>query len=421
MYPPVLFILITVFTSWCAIIWRYRMVLVRHWREPVLRYPVVIIESDDWGPGPTGQARRLAEVCELLSRYRDATGRCPVMTVGVVLGMPDVAAIRLSGMTHYQRVTLEDARYRDVRAALQDGAHCGVLALQLHGMEHLWPPTFVRLAQRDGEVRCWLEQSDDAGTETLPPQVQSRWIDGSTLPSQPLDAATIEPAVREEVATFARIFGKLPAVAVPPTFIWNAAVERAWAAVGVRFVVTPGRRYTSRNPQGQPDGIDRQMLNGELGDGGVRYLVRDIYFEPTLGHQAGRVLAEIQQHYRLGRPALLETHHYDFLGEESAHERSLRQLESLLNGLLRELPRVRFMSTEELGEAYLQGNSELFDWCWLARIHIWLRRLAILGRLRKLGWVTGLVVPAGLAYWLTVPAYAWRQNSPRPLRERGRG
>lgn len=421
MYPPVLLILIMVSASWCAVIWRYRMVLVRHWREPVLRYPAVIIESDDWGPGPTEQARRLAEVCELLSRYRDATGRCPVMTVGVVLGVPDAAAIRSDGMAYYQRVTLEDARYRDMRPVFQDGARQGVLALQLHGMEHLWPPTFMRLARQDGEVRRWLEQSDATGTENLPPQVQSRWIDGSILPSQPLDVAAIEPAVREEITAFAQFFGKTPTVVVPPTFIWNAAVESAWAAAGVRFVVTPGRRYTGRNLQGQPDGVDRQMLNGELGDGGVRYLVRDIYFEPTLGHQVERVLADIRQHHWLGRPALLEAHRFNFLGEESMHERSLHELESLLSGLLRELPQVRFMSTEELGEAYRQCDAELFERNWPTRIHVWLRRLATLGRLRKLAWFTGLVILAGLVYMLTRPALAWRQNSPRPLRERGRG
>jgi hypothetical protein len=27
------------------------------WREPVLRHPVLIIESDDWGPGPAQQAK----------------------------------------------------------------------------------------------------------------------------------------------------------------------------------------------------------------------------------------------------------------------------------------------------------------------------------------------------------------------------
>ncbi len=34
----------------------YRRELWRLWREPVLRLPILIIESDDWGAGPLAQA-----------------------------------------------------------------------------------------------------------------------------------------------------------------------------------------------------------------------------------------------------------------------------------------------------------------------------------------------------------------------------
>lgn len=389
MHPLIFLILLAACTGGLALIWRYRVILIRHWREPVLKSPVVIIESDDWGPGPAEQYDRLVEICALLSRYHDRDRHPPVMTLGVVLGAPDAVAIQQGGFAHYQRVTLADHRYRELLAVLQDGVRQGVFALQLHGMEHLWPPAFMRRAQQGGEVCRWLEQGDRAETETLPPAVQSRWIDGSTLPAQSLDVTTIEVAAREEATMFREIFGPSPTVAVPPTFIWNSAVERAWAAGGVRFVVTPGRRYTGRNSQGQPDGVDRQIVNGEIGDGGVVYLVRDIYFEPIRGHQAEEALAEIQQRWWLGRPALLETHRSNFLGEASAHQHSLQELARLLGSVLREWPQVRFMSTEELGEAYQQGNSELFEQRLLKRVHVWLRRLATIRRLRKPAWIIG--------------------------------
>jgi hypothetical protein len=38
---------------------------------------------------------------------------------------------------------------------------------------------------------------------------------------------------------------------------------------------------------------------------------------------------------------------------------------------------VRFMSTEELGEAYRQSNAELFERRWPVRFHVWLRRLKL--------------------------------------------
>lgn len=387
MHWSALLIVPAVFVAWFIAIRRYRPILICHWHEPVLKYPVVIIESDDWGPGTDKQVIRLQEISTMLSRYQDTTGRHPVITIGVVLGVPDVAAIHQGGSAHYQRVTLADSRYSGLLAVLQDSVCQDVLALQLHGMEHFWPSAFMRLAQQDSEVRRWLEQGDEAETETLPPSVQSRWVDGSTLPSSPLELSAIQAAAREEMTAFGEIFGNLPTVAVPPTFIWTAEVERAWAADGVQFVVTPGRRYTARNAQGQPADVDRQIFNGEIGDGGVRYLVRDIYFEPTLDHQAEQALTEIKQRYRLGRPALLETHRFNFLGDELAHRHSLQELERLLDSVLREWPNVRFMSTKELGEAYQRGDSELFERRWLTRIHVWLRRLITLGWLRKLTWI----------------------------------
>ena len=38
-----------------------------------------------------------------------------------------------------------------------------------------------------------------------------------------------------------------------------------------------------------------------------------------------------------------------------------------------------------------------------ARLHVWLRRLWRIGRLRKLAWLTGVIVPASLLYAATWP------------------
>ena len=74
-----------------------RNTLLALWREPMLAWPVVIVESDDWGSGPTSDAARLDELIALLGRFRDRTGHPAVMTIGVVLGQPDGASILASG------------------------------------------------------------------------------------------------------------------------------------------------------------------------------------------------------------------------------------------------------------------------------------------------------------------------------------
>ncbi|HZP88607.1 MAG TPA: hypothetical protein VFB54_17485, partial [Burkholderiales bacterium] len=60
----------------------FRAVITKAVLEPVLRHPVFIIESDDWGFGPLEQAERLKALATLLARFRNGSGRCPVMTLG---------------------------------------------------------------------------------------------------------------------------------------------------------------------------------------------------------------------------------------------------------------------------------------------------------------------------------------------------
>lgn len=62
----------------------FRKSVANAWIEPVLRAPVLILESDDWGYGPPEQAAALDRLADVLARYRDARGAHPVMTLGVI-------------------------------------------------------------------------------------------------------------------------------------------------------------------------------------------------------------------------------------------------------------------------------------------------------------------------------------------------
>ena len=55
----------------CALLaFVYRKAFADAWTEPVMRAPVLILESDDWGYGPLEQARRLDQIAQLLERFR---------------------------------------------------------------------------------------------------------------------------------------------------------------------------------------------------------------------------------------------------------------------------------------------------------------------------------------------------------------
>jgi len=190
------------------------------WREPVLSCPVMIIESDDWGAGPLSQAPALTRLVEILSSHFDSRGRHPVMTIAIILAIPDGLKIESSG--GYHRIILDHRDFEPVMQALNDGIRDGVFSPQLHGLEHYWPPTLMRSDNSD--VQAWLRQGQPQSTEILPSHLQSRWINAFNLPSSPLTPADIATAMQEEVAIYSRVLGQPALVAVPPTFVWDDEV-----------------------------------------------------------------------------------------------------------------------------------------------------------------------------------------------------
>jgi len=369
------------------------------WREPVLRRPVLIIESDDWGPGPVEQASALRNIADILTKFTDCDSRRPVMTLGMILAAADGRAILSSG--RYQHLKISMHTHGPLLDAIRVGVEAHVFSIQLHGMEHFWPPALLSASKTDNAVITWLNGGQESVTEDLPSPLQSRWVDGSVLPAGRLDQKAVQQAVQEEVATFKDIFGTTPSVVVPPTFIWNEDVENAWAEAGTAVVVTPGRRFETRDSEGNPVASDATFYNGQSGENGLVYLVRDVFFEPSFGHTAIQAVEALLSKTRLGRPTLFETHRFNFLGTEEQNRQALAELECLFQMAVDEYPNLAFLSSGELARHLKNRAPEWLELRFRRRLHIWIMRLEELPRLRKLAWLTGWIVPAGLLWKLT--------------------
>jgi len=378
---------------WMAVLLAFAGPLAARWREPVLRQPVLIIESDDWGAGPLVQADALSRLSVLLQRVRDRSGHPAVMTLGVVLEVPDGARIAATGGTEYHALPLADARFDAIRAAMQTGIDAGVFAPQLHGQCHYWPPALMEAAKSDASVRDWLTAPEPASTEDLPSPLQTRWADASSLPSRALAPEAIQQVVVAEAASYQAVFGSAPQVAVATTFVWNEAVETAWAQAGVEAIITPGRRATCRNVAGQPAGEDATMLTGERSLAGQTYLVRDVYFEPALGHAPQRLVEGLQARTRLGRACLVETHRFNFM---QALDSSLSALETGLIAALAASPNLRFISPPELVRALQTRDPAWVETRLRPRLVAWRERLDEIPRFRRVAQLSGLVLPLTL-------------------------
>ena len=198
------------------------------------------------------------------------------------------------------------------------------------------------------------------------------------------------------------MFGATPEVVVPPTFVWDDTVESAWARAGARVVVTPGIRNESRDANGRVVAGERTYFNAATGPLDVSYVVRDCYLEPSLGVTHQRTLEQLRANTRAARPTLVEMHRLNFLGDEATTQHALDEVKRLLEIAQAEFPTLRFMSTAALAQ-HCRDRSALVEQRIGTRVHLLIRRLAGISRLRKLAWATGAAVPAWLTYVVTRP------------------
>lgn len=373
-----MYLISAILLFWVVFVFWVRRELAEAWSEPCLRSPVLVFEGDDWGFGPTEQAQALLDIAEVLGRHRDAQGRCPVMTIGVILSGPDPTQPENAEAG----LGLDDEKLVCVRSAILKGVNAGVFSLQLHGMQHYHPQALARACRSDPALAEWRRRHLPS-TEDLPPALQSRWTDGSVLPSRALDPQDIHRRVVAEVAEFRRVFGTDPVVAVPPTFVWSAEVETAWAAAGLRVLVTPGERYESRGADGLPTDSGHFYHNGQRCDSGLIAVVRNDYYEPVRGHRASNGITALTRKWAQRRPLLLETHRSNFVGRQARHQDSLAAIDSLIAEACKRYPTLCFVSVEALADAYATGGSALLDHGLPARLRALPARLLTTGRRRK--------------------------------------
>ncbi len=390
----VTFVVLWVVAGTSAFLWRYRHLLRAAWCEPVLRRPVMVLESDDWGPGGPEDAHALNRIAAILENSRDSTGRPAVMTIGVVLAVADTRAVAGHFRERYVRRRLDDSAFAATRAALSSGESLGVFALQLHGMEHYWPPALMAAARGDRELQGWFETEGVPRTERLAAPLQTRWADCATLPSRPIDDREMWAAVEEEVKAFATVFGHGPTVVVPPTFVWTERTEQAWAANGLEVIVTPGRQYTGRNSRGAVCGKAELFWNGQHAPSGLSRVVRDAYFEPAYGHRASDALGTLEAKTGRGQPALFETHRFNFLPQLSEDvESAFAELKALLKTALAGFPQLVFMSTQELAAALARKDNRLVERSPWRRLTPVISRIQARPGVRKWALLSGAAIP----------------------------
>ena len=339
-------------TSLTLLFWLKKDLFIKTWNEPYFFDTPILIESDDWGPGGGFHAKRLQTLLETLSLHRDSINRNAVLTADVVLAVPDTRTIRDTPSHQYPRKLL-DRDFPEIYQAMLTGIDNDLFVPQLHGLEHLNGEAFAELCKsEDPRTEKALADENWWDWEALDSPLQGHYVDGSSLPTKPINPIKAQGIIETATNTFEKLFGQPSLTTVAPCYLWNDQIESMWSHHSIQAIQTAGYRCNGRAKDGGYIQDKLLIRTGEKSIYGQIYLVRNVMFEPVDGKNTPEsAYQEALRAYRQALPITISTHRYNFTRTEAEFKLSLDGLSSLLNKLTLHIADTRFLSSAELAEA----------------------------------------------------------------------
>ena len=350
---------------------------------------IVVLESDDWGSIRMSsqesfeQLKRagfpvdkshynandalecnedLVMLFETLAKFKDSTGRHPVMTGVNVVANPDFKAIKDNGFTKYvyEPYTKTCERYSNhdrVYDLWKKGIAERLLVPIFHGREHLNVQRWLRLLQKNDES---VKLAFDNGVTGV-----SKGVKGKPLPDlqAAFDLDTMEdlPYMKEVLSTgldlFEKLYGYRAKYFVPTNGPFNNTLEGDLYKAAVQYINT-GKKQQEPLGNGQYK-VNTRFL-GDKNNFGQIYLTRNCFFEPSAnGYEypanydwPNYCLKEIEIAFRWHKPATISSHRVNYIGylHPENREKGLKALSQLLGEIIKRWPDVEFMTSVELGD-----------------------------------------------------------------------
>lgn len=351
---------------------------------------IVVIESDDWGSirMSSKQAflnlqnagipvdknhynlydslesnRDIEILFETLLKFKDKTGRHPVMTGVNVVANPDFEKIKANDFTEYfyepYTETLKRYPAHDrVYSLWKEGIDERLFVPIFHGREHLNAQRWLRaLKSRNKSTLIGFEN----GVTGIP----RIGINGGSVPDfqaafdldTNADLVYMREVLQSGLDLFENLYNYRSKYFVPTNGPFNNSLEEDLYHLGVKYINTAKK-------QSEPLGEGKYQTNirflGKQNQWGQHYITRNCFFEPSSsGYErpsntdwVNHCLREIEIAFRWHKPAVISTHRVNYIGflHPENRERSLKKLEELLTAMLRRWPEIEFMTSVELGD-----------------------------------------------------------------------
>ena len=349
---------------------------------------IVVIESDDWGSirmsskeafdrmlkagMPVDRSHYnlydslecnddLEQMYETLSKFKDSTGRHPVITGVNVVANPDFEKIKTNNFSEYiyEPYTETCKRYSNhdrVYDLWKEGIEKRLMVPMFHGREHLNAQFWMRALRDKNKSTLVGFENEVTGMpgikgEKLPDFQAAFQIDTIN------DLVYQKEVLKTGLDLFEELYGYRSRYFVPTNGPFNNTLEKDLNEHGVKYINT-GKK------QKEPLGNGQYKINtrfiGDKNQYGQIYITRNCFFEPSSSgfekpantDWINNCLKEIEIAFRWRKPAVISSHRVNYIGylHPENRERSLKQLSELLSKMLKKWPDIEFMTSAELGD-----------------------------------------------------------------------
>lgn len=341
---------------------------------------VIIIESDDWGSEriPNNNVReelkksgidmdlspyskfdtleRLVdlEMLEyLLNRIEDVYEKKVKITANFIIQNPDYFKIKQSEFKeYYGKSFIETYLSRDnnnkVWSKIRDLNAKQYFKPQFHGREHINIPLWLMELKKKNEK---LLNAFDCGCFAIDYKLQNN---DNLLSSFQYNDITqkefVENSFKDGYNKFDEIFGFKSKSIVVPRHVWHPDLNLEFKKAGVEYiqsainqeVISENVSYKTEHYTGEMDNISQ-----------LKFLVRNIYFEPSYNNQydwVKKTLNKIDFLFYFNIPVIISMHRLNFVGgiNEANRENNLKLFESLLKKIILKHKDVSFKTSDTL-------------------------------------------------------------------------
>jgi len=352
---------------------------------------IVVIESDDWGSirMPSRQVYEkfvskgipvekhyflkydalesendLTALFEVLHLFRDKNGNNPVITANAVVANPDFRKIKESGKSVYFFEPITESykaypgRARTFELWKRIGINQRLLWPQFHGREHLNVKRWMEaIRSSDPWEREGFEHNVLLGLKSKDQHSGKHDYMAAFRYSDKSEWVELEKIACQGLELFSEIFGFPSKSFVAPCSIRGDHLDETLHNNGIKYHQCGQQFKPVKN--GSLKVIDR--LWGQQNSFGQVYWRRNCTFEPSRNWNYDWVnscMSEISIAFRWGKPAVINSHRVNFMGEifPENRENTNKLLSELLSGILKEWPNVEFLTSDQLGDIIVKSR-----------------------------------------------------------------